>query len=236
MTVFTSTFLALLAWFSVVVGYDCSDVPHFLARWSKHVFKLQMVLSANGHPARLSILLDCATLLLLVLFIYERRKFAKHFKRELAGRLAMEDAAAHAQHKAQRCVKQLAEADASLTCLICVDRLTQPYTLAPCGHTFDLECLQTWFRTAHPSPADEELALTLDPHGALYALCRKKFCPLCHAQVAGCPVPARALQAFGMAPPEEENPWTDLFEPPTPPRRAGLQPLVPTFRARLGLR
>ncbi|KAJ7696790.1 hypothetical protein B0H17DRAFT_1329094 [Mycena rosella] len=209
--VFSFTFLTLLAWFSVLVRHDCSDIPYFQAQWTKHAFKLWMVLSEDRYPAVLFRGLDCAMVLLVYLFIYERRKFAKHFKRELAKRLAIEDATAHAQRTAQRSVKQLAEADASLTCLICVDRLTQPYTLAPCGHTFDLECLQTWFRTAHPSPADEELARTLDPRGALYALRRKKFCPLCHTEVVGCPVPTRALQGLGMATPEEREPWKGLF-------------------------
>ncbi|KAJ7439978.1 hypothetical protein FB451DRAFT_1415448 [Mycena latifolia] len=210
--VFSYTFLGSLAWFSVFVGHDCSDIPHFQTQFTKHLYKL-MVLDTHyfgEHAILLFIGLDC-TMSLFYLLIYERRQFAKEIKCDRAKRLAIEQTTAHAQHTAQRCVKQLAEASASLVCLICVDRLTQPYTLAPCGHTFDLDCLQTWFRSAHPSPADEQLALTLDPHGALYALRRKKFCPLCHAEVAGCPAPAVALLALGMEPAEERNPWKDLF-------------------------
>jgi len=118
----------------------------------------------------------------------------------------------------------MSDVDASLNCLICVDRLTQPYTLAPCGHTFDLDCLQGWFRTAHPSPADEELALTLNPRGALFTLRKKKYCPLCHAEVGGCPAPVRALLEFdGMEPPAKGNPWRGLFVDTALPKESAVK-------------
>ncbi|KAJ7146482.1 hypothetical protein C8R44DRAFT_973265 [Mycena epipterygia] len=206
--VFSFTFITLLAWFSVVVGHDCSDIPHFESKLTKHAFKIFFL------DMRLSVVvsLGISASIALLGFTYERCRIAKDFKRELGKRLAMEQVTANAQHMTRVRIKQLADVDASLTCLICVDRLTQPYTLAPCGHTFDLECLQAWFRSAHPSPADQLLALALDPHGALFTLRRKKFCPLCHAEVVACPMPAYALHALGMPPEEvERQPWKGLF-------------------------
>ncbi|KAJ7083328.1 hypothetical protein B0H15DRAFT_850598 [Mycena belliarum] len=210
--VFASTFLALTAWFSVVVRHDTSDIPHFKAEWTRHLFKLTVLDTRyfGEHPRMVLCGVNIVTLTLPFL-IFERRRFARERKDNLAKCLAIEHTTAQAYLTAQKCVQQLAEAEASLVCLICVDRLTQPYTLAPCGHTFDLDCLQTWFRSAHPSPDDEQLALTLDRYGALFALRRKKFCPLCHAEVVGCPAPALALMGLGMEPTEEGTPWKGLF-------------------------
>ncbi|KAJ7760138.1 hypothetical protein DFH07DRAFT_1060139 [Mycena maculata] len=231
--VFYVAFTSFLAWFSVAVGYD-TDLPDaHLFRWTftMHLRKIAVPDTSIGAVKILVFTLGLfSSWGLLILYVYERRKIAKDFNHHHAKRVAFENAIAEGRRTVQRCTKQvppllflpalkysnvytrqLADVDASLACLICVDRLTQPYTLAPCGHTFDLECLQAWFRTAHPSPADEQLALTLDPRGGLFALRRKKFCPLCHAEVVGCPAPAHALLGLGMTPPEEGNPWKGLF-------------------------
>ncbi|KAJ7857549.1 hypothetical protein B0H13DRAFT_1158596 [Mycena leptocephala] len=209
-----------LACYSVYVDHDCWDIAppdsefRYETRWANHTVKL----IADTHIGLTTFPGPCVfifgfsgSVTLLFAFIYNRREYGNDIRCRVAERLASKRETAKAQHTIQRSAKQLADSDASLVCLICVDRLTQPYTLAPCGHTFDLECLQGWFRTAHPSPTDEQLALTLDPRGSLYALRRQKFCPLCHAEVADCPAPARGLLGLGMEPPEEGNPWRGLF-------------------------
>ncbi|KAJ7511722.1 hypothetical protein B0H11DRAFT_712728 [Mycena galericulata] len=217
LVVFIVALPAFLAGFSVLVGHDpnSSHASYFQADFTKHFFKI-VFLGTRIHSNFITFLVFFLSLgtsvALLLIFVYERRRIAKELNCEIAPRVAFEKAIAQARRTTQVCTKQLADVDASLACMICVDRLTQPYTLAPCGHSFDLECLQSWFRTAHPSPADEQLAFTLDPRGALFALRRKKFCPLCHAEVVGCPAPARALLGLGMTPsPEDENPWKGLF-------------------------
>ncbi|KAF7347169.1 hypothetical protein MVEN_01471400 [Mycena venus] len=60
---------------------------------------------------------------------------------------------------------------------------------------------KVWFCAAHSSPADEELALTLNPCGGWRALA-----PACALLVLG-----------GMEPPAENNPWRGLFVDKTPP-------------------
>ncbi|KAJ7726895.1 hypothetical protein B0H16DRAFT_1471152 [Mycena metata] len=57
---------------------------------------------------------------------------------------------------------------AALICTLCKKGYTRPYTLAPCGHTFDLPCLKRVFRAGTP--------------GARIS------CPTCHAPIAGAPV------------------------------------------------
>ncbi|KAJ7157366.1 hypothetical protein C8R46DRAFT_1114271 [Mycena filopes] len=185
----------------------------FLAHHSFRIFI--DTLNETAYPFACFSALLSTTLLFGV--IYSHREHRRDILARSTERLAAQKELTDSQAAIQRSAKQLSEVDASLVCLICVDRLTQPYTLAPCGHTFDLECLQGWFRAAHPSPADEELAETLDPRGALFTLRRRKFCPLCHGEVGKvCPAPARALFGLGLEmqlqmQAEEGSPWDGLF-------------------------
>ncbi|KAJ7731227.1 hypothetical protein B0H16DRAFT_1733390 [Mycena metata] len=205
-----------LALYSIFVEHDCADIsphePTYETQWVHHGFRIYL-------DTRTGTLLSVATAglistqSLLLAVIYYHRKYRRDLRARVTERLAAEKERTDATATIKRSVKQLSDVDASLVCSICVDRLSRPYTLAPCGHTFDLDCLQGWFRSAHPSPADEALALTLDPRGALFALRRKKFCPLCHGEVSGCPAPADALCGLEMqaAPAGERNVWAGLF-------------------------
>ncbi|KAJ7144782.1 hypothetical protein C8R43DRAFT_1198674 [Mycena crocata] len=223
LAVFFYAFTGLLGWFSLVAGYEYPEVPEivYLFDVNTHCYHIIFSLRLDYHPIiRLALFGSICVLAFLVL---ERRLFAHEHRSAVAKRLAIEEAAAAAQRKTIRSIKQLADVNDCLQCLICVDRLTQPYTLAPCGHSFDLECLQAWFRTAHPSPADEELALTLDVRGAAFALRRQKHCPLCHKEVRGAPAPALALLVLGgMTPPPDTNPWVDLFPVVVEEKKRGL--------------
>ncbi|KAJ7157378.1 hypothetical protein C8R46DRAFT_1114308 [Mycena filopes] len=215
----TTLFVALGA-YSVFVEHDCAKLPPFTepfqTQLAHHSFRIFIdTVNETAYPFACFSALLSTTLIFGV--IYSHREHRRDILARSTERLAAQKELTDSQAAIQRSVKQLSEVDASLVCLICVDRLTQPYTLAPCGHTFDLECLQGWFRAAHPSPADEELAETLDPRGALFTLRRRKFCPLCHGEVGKvCPAPARALFGLGLEmqlqmQAEEGSPWDGLF-------------------------
>ncbi|KAF7347153.1 OPT oligopeptide transporter [Mycena venus] len=212
-------FKSILALYSGLPGIrsldeHCRNISPFQFRLPKtlwhRVFKF--ILDSHFGPFPVAPFLGfCSSLTLLLTFIYHRHKYAKDLRALVRDRLATELDLADAKDAVQRHVKQLADIEASLVCLICVDRLTQPYILNPCGHTFDLDCLRDWFRTAHPSPSDEQLAFLVDQRSPLFTLCRQKFCPLCHAEVVGCPAPLRALFGLGEQPAEESDPWWNLF-------------------------
>ncbi|KAJ7359473.1 hypothetical protein DFH08DRAFT_1038247 [Mycena albidolilacea] len=180
-----------------LVGNDCSDMSTIQAiKFESKAFLCSCKIMLDNFNAKtypVAFLLGlCATTVLLAAFIYNRREDRKDLRCLGSGRLAptrsrrcpahdpaKREGGAHpsnSSHPSPHAAYQMSDVDANLNCLICVDRLTQPYTLAPYGHTFDLDCLQGWFRAAHPSPADEELALTLNPRGALFTLRKRKYC------------------------------------------------------------
>ncbi|KAE9406275.1 hypothetical protein BT96DRAFT_934283 [Gymnopus androsaceus JB14] len=76
--------------------------------------------------------------------------------------------------------------ETSLTCHICMDLLSKPFSLSPCGHTFCLRDLQDWFRKAPPTEEDMDLD-TEDPE---YIKFRPKHCPACRAAIKNRPLPA----------------------------------------------
>ncbi|KAJ6541561.1 hypothetical protein B0H19DRAFT_1077395 [Mycena capillaripes] len=194
-------FRTFLGFYSAFVGQKCSVIYPFYFRrqrtWAHYVFKIVLGTRLEMFPV-VSLLGFASSLTLFLVIVYQRHKHQNHLDYLLAESRETEINIADTKDTIQECERQLADVDATLVCLICVDRLTQPYTLAPCGHTFDLACLQGWFRSAHPSPADEELALTFDRRGSVYTLLRQKFCPICRTEVRGCPVPARALLGAGL--------------------------------------
>ncbi|KAJ6568246.1 hypothetical protein DFH09DRAFT_1155044 [Mycena vulgaris] len=114
--------------------------------------------------------------------------------------------------------------EVSLQCQICIELLSKPYALAPCGHILCLECLQQWFRAAPSNDSDDEM---LDREAQEdYILHREKSCPCCRATVLRRPVPVFVVKsvvtALRAAVPtttavaqgeEEADPWKGLFLP-----------------------
>ncbi|KAJ7860419.1 hypothetical protein B0H14DRAFT_2744702, partial [Mycena olivaceomarginata] len=115
----------------------------------------------------------------------------------------------------------------TLTCQICIELLTKPNVLAPCGHIFCLECLQQWFRSAPGTDSDDEMDAE---EREQYILHRAKSCPCCRTRVLRRPVPvfvvksvvtalrsasAQPIAAQPVAAQEEEDvdPWKGLFLP-----------------------
>ncbi|KAF9077943.1 hypothetical protein BDP27DRAFT_1310458 [Rhodocollybia butyracea] len=76
--------------------------------------------------------------------------------------------------------------ETSLTCNICMEILTKPFSLSPCGHTFCLQDLQEWFRKAPPT--DDDMDLDMDDT-EYYLKHRSKTCPACRAIIVGRPLP-----------------------------------------------
>ncbi|KAJ6616970.1 hypothetical protein B0H10DRAFT_2035035 [Mycena sp. CBHHK59/15] len=160
----------------------------------------------------------------------------KHMKKqnktieELKAQVAAETLAREEQEKqvtaltskSRKTDELLQTIEASLQCQICIELLSKPYALAPCGHILCLECLQQWFRTAPSADSDEEMEPDAEQE---YILCRSKSCPCCRATVVRRPVPvfvvknvvsvlrAAATSAPEAAQREEEDPWKGLFYP-----------------------
>ncbi|KAJ7242060.1 hypothetical protein C8J57DRAFT_1726457, partial [Mycena rebaudengoi] len=127
----------------------------------------------------------------------------------------VEEAIVEAQRMIKHRIKQLEDVEGSLECLIRFDRLSNVVYLSPCGHTFDIDCLVSWLRTAHPSDAAEELALDLanSLRSVANDLARLKLFPFCHKLVIMRPVPTLALCGLGIEPPGDlqANPWKAVF-------------------------
>ncbi|KAJ7708896.1 hypothetical protein B0H17DRAFT_1191398 [Mycena rosella] len=109
----------------------------------------------------------------------------------------------------------------SLQCQICIELLSKPYALAPCGHILCLECLQQWFRSAPANDSDDEMDAEANEEFILH---RVKSCPCCRATIMRRPVPVfvvksvvTALRAAATAPAEAQaedaDPWKGLFLP-----------------------
>jgi hypothetical protein len=103
-------------------------------------------------------------------------------------------------------------------------------SVAPCGHTFDLECLQDAFLNAPPTPLDTRLQLRK-------VRTRQKLCPHpdCGVEVLVPPAPAWTVRSVAGTvapvgkelPPvqemEEDEPWVGIFDNYVIPRLGVLK-------------
>ncbi|KAL0070598.1 hypothetical protein AAF712_002439 [Marasmius tenuissimus] len=118
--------------------------------------------------------------------------------------------------------------ETTFQCQICMDLLTKPFALSPCGHVLCVSCLQDWFHKAPPSTDD----MDMDPEDAEdpeYLLYRQKSCPCCRAIITRRPAPVfliknaveavkkvrasadTAVQRSESPLIGEEDPWEGLF-------------------------
>ncbi|KAJ6485616.1 hypothetical protein C8R45DRAFT_1074839 [Mycena sanguinolenta] len=162
----------------------------------------------------------------------EKKQFKKQNKtiEELRAQVAVETLAREekekllvaASSKSRESEELLKTIESSLQCQICIDLLSKPNVLAPCGHVFCLECLQQWFRSAPGTDSDDDM----DPEDReQYILDREKSCPYCRARVVRRPVPifmvksvVTALrnatnQPIATQDDEDADPWKGLFLP-----------------------
>jgi len=110
----------------------------------------------------------------------------------------------------------LSAAQSHLQCQICLELLSKPFALSPCGHVLCQGCLQSWFRDAPPQDGEEA-----EEGGAIHPLYRKKFCPCCRSRIVLRPIPVFVLKNLvGLfpregAPPDDadgdEDPWEGIF-------------------------
>lgn len=162
---------------------------------------------------------------------HARKQLKKQDKviEELRAQVAIETSAREEQEKLVAAVSSkslqkeelLKAIEVSLQCQICIELISKPYALAPCGHILCLECLQQWFRSA-PAASDDDMDAEAQEESILH---REKSCPCCRATVLRRPVPVfmvksvvTALRATAAAPvpiqgEEDADPWKGLFTP-----------------------
>ncbi|KAF7342107.1 RING-type domain-containing protein [Mycena venus] len=163
----------------------------------------------------------CVPTILLFCVLHQRREYLKACQSAFVKKLLVEHEFIAVQRLCDENRRQLAAKRPSLKCSLCTQlsnrklgaRLfTQPYTLN-CGHTFDLECLQRFFRAA-PSP---------DTSGPIDLHQRPKFCPSCAAEIFQPPVPNWLVQSLvdtvaGSSTTRIQvkgDPWEGIFTAPT---------------------
>ncbi|GJE91286.1 hypothetical protein PsYK624_074350 [Phanerochaete sordida] len=131
------------------------------------------------------------------------------------------------QTKSKKNDEAIATIESNMTCQICMDMLSKPFGLSPCGHVLCLGCLQNWFRNA--PVGDDDMHDDDDPDTLLY---RKKTCPVCRTVVRDRPMPVFLVKAIAAAlvkakgtgessprssPPPEADPWVGIFPDLMPP-------------------
>ncbi|PCH44455.1 hypothetical protein WOLCODRAFT_133254 [Wolfiporia cocos MD-104 SS10] len=82
--------------------------------------------------------------------------------------------------------------ESNMTCQICMELLSRPNGLSPCGHVLCEGCLQSWFRAA---PSDDDI-LDDVPDRLLYL---DKTCPCCRAIIHTRPIPLFVVKSLASA-------------------------------------
>ncbi|KAJ6591221.1 hypothetical protein DFH09DRAFT_1420242 [Mycena vulgaris] len=186
------------------------------SRWITHTWDVLHVIRPRGTAPAVLFLSFSVPALLLCLLRHQRRQDLKIRKAEILKYLSAEQVMIAALGTWEEHSQPVDEIRSALKCGICSGPYSLPYTLAPCGHTFDLLCLRRSFRAA-PSPPDSRLPLPR----------RKKFCPLptCGAEVRLPPALAWTVKTVADAvadastdedaPPVPTYPWAGIFDAQT---------------------
>ncbi|KAJ7883297.1 hypothetical protein B0H13DRAFT_2047179, partial [Mycena leptocephala] len=161
--------------------------------------------TVSSTPTLLLFFFGGIVIVLLYLLIDERCRFGSFIKWRDGAPLDVNFTTAE-ERDSNDPSKTLEAIKTALKCPICTELLTQPYTLDPCGHTFDLVCLQQWFRTAPPVDEDTDTP-------------PQWLCPICRS-VVYLPSPCYSLKSVvaalkpgnGGGPlANEDEPWADFF-------------------------
>lgn len=124
--------------------------------------------------------------------------------------------------QSKKCNELINNIESNLQCQICLEILSRPFTLSPCGHVFCQNCLQDWFRSA--PPAEDEMYDDADPLALIY---RTKTCPCCRTAVRSRPTQLFIIKSITSAlnkvkpsgsrrnsPPPDPDPWAGIFPGP----------------------
>ncbi|KAG7086545.1 hypothetical protein E1B28_002495 [Marasmius oreades] len=130
--------------------------------------------------------------------IKKQSKRIEELKTELnAGKIARKEHETQLQilsSKASKHEELVSALEVTFQCQICMDYLTKPFALSPCGHVLCVSCLQDWFRKA-PLSVDD---MDIDPEDAEdpeYLLSRQKTCPCCRAIITRRPAPVFLIKS-----------------------------------------
>ncbi|KAF7292767.1 RING-type domain-containing protein [Mycena indigotica] len=115
-------------------------------------------------------------------------RYQKHYYNEAHKTATLEILAAELaiqpfQKVVNRNTLELTKTRTCLSCPLCQQPFERPQTLTPCGHTFDLLCLQKHLRNSPPSLFDVQNNLVRLPS-------RQKLCPSCRVPTMAEPAPA----------------------------------------------
>ncbi|KAJ7701875.1 hypothetical protein B0H17DRAFT_1176361 [Mycena rosella] len=190
----------------------------FSHRWIAHTHAVLHPRPGRTAPAPLSLFLSLALPALLLYFVARQRQRALTARdAEVPRRLAAARKMLTAQKVCAHHAQPVAALRAGLHCPLCAKPFTLPYALAPCGHTFDLRCLQQHFLSlpSNTCPRPRRLDLTTLP----------KLCPTCGTAIAAPPALAwtvktiaDALAADPRTRPRAQprDPWSGFFRNATP--------------------
>ncbi|KAJ7120985.1 hypothetical protein C8R44DRAFT_736682 [Mycena epipterygia] len=231
--VLSAAFLGFTAWSSIIVY----EGPKFSSRWISHTSHVFHAIRLGGISPVFLFLSILVPALLCCALVHQDRQSLEAREAEALKYLFAKEAMINAQKICEQQCPPINDLRASFKCGICSGPFTQPYTLAPCGHTFDHRCLQESFRLAPPSPLDTQLPprktkfdlhylqqfLGLAPPTPAGLLLRKKFCPQCRAEISITPTLAWTVKTVADAiadsdpdadePLEKGDPWKGIFCP-----------------------
>ncbi|KAJ7242100.1 hypothetical protein C8J57DRAFT_1368436, partial [Mycena rebaudengoi] len=199
-------------------------------RWRRHAYNILHVTTFAGIPPVLVFLAVTVPILLALSLVRHRRSTVGLCEAEIEKRCAAEEVLRRFQVICDARAKPVVDIAAAILCPLCSKTFTQPYTVAPCGHTFDLECLQDAFLNAPPTPLDTRLQLRK-------VRTRQKLCPHpgCGVEVLVPPAPAWTVRSVASTvapvgkelPPvqemEEDEPWVGIFDSYVIPRLGVLK-------------
>ncbi|KAJ7777966.1 hypothetical protein DFH07DRAFT_1056314 [Mycena maculata] len=210
-----AVFLGLTAWSSLILFYQ--DSTESLARrWIDHTWTALHTTRLAGTSPLALFLATSLPALLSYARIHQARRAVVARQSEISKQLAAEQTVIREQDPPKQLAQEVQAIHASLKCTLCALPFQRPYTIAPCGHTFDLACLQRFFHRAPPTPLDTRLA-------RVDLTAREKRCPLlaCRAAVPAPPARAWAVQAVAAAVDPDPccdedsapaHPWEGIFE------------------------
>ncbi|KAF7342081.1 RING-type domain-containing protein [Mycena venus] len=218
----------LLSFWSKPIPVAPAPPQTFSTRWIKHAWSALHTTRFLGTSPALFFLSVFVPALLACALVHQSARHEKARVAENNKRRVVDMALSKAQQIRDEQMQPIEAIRASLKCGLCDRLYEQPYTLAPCGHTFDLCCLQRAF-CAPTSPWAHSLRVLFFPLFSRKILERPKHCPdpACRSVVPIRPALAWTVKAVVDAVdndlydyddlpsiwPWKSDPWKGIFKP-----------------------